>query len=205
MCPLTEEEEHISRGVRPVRTTNFTAGDFRGFASPRDSGPSLESRSQIRPHSGAAYLQACLRHAEERQGAEDRDFGWDFGIIDGMARSCEGSEPGWVRLPERGAGYDLCPQTSLATEHASETGGYRPGVGNISGAPKDECQSVKEGRHRSEGGIRSAGPRAGCELGGLYKVGPGAEASSRQQTRSRRASTTTARKRANFGKPGLME
>src|SRR6185369_14963078 len=112
--------ERISRGVRPARTTNFTAGDFRGFASGRDSGPPLESRSRIRPHSGAAYLQACLRHAEERQGTGGRDFGWDFEIIEGLARSCRGCEPRGFHLSERGTHHASVGGQSVATVYGAE-------------------------------------------------------------------------------------
>src|SRR6185369_6050658 len=137
-------------------------------------------------------------HAEERQGTGGRDFGWDFEIIEGLARSCRGCEPRGFHLSERGTHHASVGGQSVATVYGAEARESRPGMGNFSGTPKDERQLVQKGGRRCEGGIRPEGPRVGCELGGLYKLGPGTEASSRQKTRSSRAW-------ARIGKPSLME
>ena len=79
------------------------------------------------------------------------------------------------------------------------------GLGDVSGAAKDQRQPVEEGRRRSEGCLRSEGPRARRQHGGLYKLRHGAEASSSQKTRSRRASKTATRKPVSVSEPGLME
>ena len=79
------------------------------------------------------------------------------------------------------------------------------GLGDVSGAAKDKRQLVEEGGRRSEGGIRSAGPRTRRQHGGLHEFGHGAEASSREQTRSRSASKTATRKPVSVSEPGLME
>ena len=98
------------------------AGNLRRNASGRDIGPSLESRSEIRPRDGAACLQTFLRHAEEWQNAGGSDLRSDVAMVDGVARSCGGSEPGRVGLPEQDVHHAVIGGQSLAAHDAAEVG-----------------------------------------------------------------------------------
>src|SRR5579872_904237 len=98
----------------------------------------------MRPDCGATYLQTCLRYAQEWQGARGGDFGSDFGLVEGVAGSCEGSEPGRVCFPERGADHSSIGGQSLAANHAAEVEKIWIGLGNVPGLAKDQRQFVEE-------------------------------------------------------------
>src|SRR5262249_6205676 len=105
-----------------------------------------------------------------------------------------GPVSGGFCFPLREADHSPLARQSLAPVYAAEAGESRFAVGDVSGFEKNQRQLVQEGGRRSESGLRPEGPRAGCQPGGLHELRPGAEASRREETRSRGASKTTIRK-----------
>src|SRR5262249_47010999 len=149
-----------------------------------------------------ARLQTRLEYAEEWQDPRGSDLARHTGANPRVGRACSRLFTGRVCLSVREALDSPLPGQSLATLHRAEAGEARARLGNVSGVEEDKRQSLKEGGSRSESGIRSEGPRAWCQPGGLHQFRPGAEASSRFETRSSGASSEST-SRASFGKPRL--
>src|SRR5205823_6234152 len=110
-----------------------------------------------------------FEHAEERQAARRRDFRRHTGTRQAVGRIRRRSFPGWICLSVREAHYPTLSRQSVATVHVAEAGESRFRVGDLSDAQENECKSFSKSWSRSQGLLRSEGPRAWGQSGSLYQ------------------------------------
>ena len=152
-----------------------------------------------------AGVQAKAEHPEERQEARGAISDGTLTLLNEWAdRAEDPSAEGFVFPSER-------VTTPLSLDNlwrrSMQPKLVKLGLGwaSFSGTAKDQRQSLEKSRSRSEGCLRPEGPWNRRQPGSVYELRPGAEASSTQETRSRRASTTATRTPVRVSASGLME
>jgi len=206
MRPLTEEEVTKYLGVFDLREKLIARlAIFEGLRAGEILALRLQGTRRRHCPGGAARLQTGSKHSEKRKDPRRRDLRRYAQLDRGVGRCGGRPFTGWICLSVRDVEDSAVSRQSLATVHVSEAGERWARMGNVSGAQKNERQSVEEGGRRSKGSFRSEGPRTWSEYGGVYQLRPGTEAGSREQTRSRSASETTTSKSGSVSEPGLME
>src|SRR5260370_35943406 len=130
--------------LRPPRKSGRAAGDLRRHASGGDFCAPIKGRPKRCATSGAACVQAGLRHAEERQGPRGGYLNRDVSVVEGMASAGAGYESRSFYFPEREFGYAVVSRQSLAPYDEAEAEQDWLRLGDVPGPSENQRQSIEK-------------------------------------------------------------
>ena len=138
-------------GFRPPGEADFTACNFRRDASRRDPGPPMEGDREDAIRVEQRVYKRVLDTPKNGKMREVQSQTARSRLLKEWAELAQDPAPEAFMFPTEKIYDSPLAGQSVAADDEAEAGDDRPGLGNVSGSAKNQCQSCRRRRRRSEG------------------------------------------------------